>query len=412
MEIDSTLAWVAWAISVAGFTLASLGEASLASVRPERVQWLVAQRVPRAAALEVLFSTPMSPGGSLLLLKVLFLASSLLSISTLLSRLGSITLVALAVLSLLGLINTAARAMAAVYGERIALRIAVVVRRLELFLKPFLAAEAFVVHRLLEANADEADPANDVGSPGSRFSSDAELEPLDEREARMIRGVVRLDKTTAREIMVPSVDIVAAETGTSLDRLAEMMVNSGHSRIPIFQGSLDHVQGIVYARDIVGYLSRSSEASEALNPSIIRPARFIPETKTLEELLNEFQGEQVHIAIVIDEYGGVSGLVTIEDLLEEIVGEIEDEFDVGEPEIQLVGDAEFLMDARVSIDQLNELLDVVIEGEGFDTIGGFVYQRLGKIPSSGDSVDYDGFRIEVVSTLGRRLKKLRVTRQE
>ena len=226
----------------------------------------------------------------------------------------------------------------------------------------------------------------------------------------MIRGVVQLDKTTAREIMVPSVDIVAAETGTSLDRLAEIMVNSGHSRIPIFQGSLDHVQGIVYARDIVNY--RSREASGALSPSIIRPARFIPETKTLEELLNEFQEEQVHIAIVIDEYGGVSGLVTIEDLLEEIVGEIEDEFAVGEPEIQLVGDSEFLMDARVSIDQLNELLHVVIEGEGFDTIGGFVYQRLGKIPSSGDLVDYDGFRIEVVSTLGRRVKKVRVTRQE
>ena len=116
------------------------------------------------------------------------------------------------------------------------------------------------------------------------------------------------------------------------------------------------------------------------------------------------------IAIVIDEYGGVSGLVTIEDLLEEIVGEILDEFDVGEPEIETVSDNEFLMDARVGLDRFGELLHTALEGDGFDTVGGLVYQRLGKIPSSGDAVEYDGIRIEVISTIGRRLKMLRVTR--
>ena len=116
------------------------------------------------------------------------------------------------------------------------------------------------------------------------------------------------------------------------------------------------------------------------------------------------------MAIVVDEYGGVSGLVTIEDLLEEIVGEIQDEFDVGDPEVERVGDNQFVMDARVSIDQLQELMSVSVEGNGFDTLGGFVYQRLGKIPSPGDAVEYDGLRIEVISTIGRRLKKLRLTK--
>ena len=144
--------------------------------------------------------------------------------------------------------------------------------------------------------------------------------------------------------------------------------------------------------------------------SVTRPALFIPESKTLEELLNEFQDKRVHMAIVVDEYGGISGLVTIEDLLEEIVGEIQDEFDVGEPEIESISDDEYIVDARLGIDQLNDLMNVSVEGDGYDTLGGFVYERLGKIPSPGDTLDHDGLRIEVITTVGRRLKKLKVTR--
>ena len=145
--------------------------------------------------------------------------------------------------------------------------------------------------------------------------------------------------------------------------------------------------------------------------SILRPPLFIPESKSLEDLLSEFQNRRVHMAIVVDEYGGVSGLVTIEDLLEEIVGEILDEFDEGEPEIISLSDTEYMMDARTSIDDLNELLGLVVEGDGFDTLGGFVYQRLGKIPNPGDSMNYDGLKIEVISTTGRRLKRLKVTKR-
>ena len=143
-----------------------------------------------------------------------------------------------------------------------------------------------------------------------------------------------------------------------------------------------------------------------------RPVLFIPESKSLEELLDEFQAKRVHLAVVIDEYGGVSGIVTIEDLLEEIVGEIRDEFDVNEDisVMKPVGNNQYLIDARMSIDQLNEDLNSSVENDGFDTVGGFVFDRMGKIPVVGDTVTYDGIRIEVLSTVGRRLRTLRVTR--
>ena len=415
MESDSTFPWLALVVSLVGYSLAALGEASLASMRRDRIQWLVSQAVRGSLVLESLSSSPMGPAGALSLLKSVFFASSMLSgVALSIAWWGVdwrlISLVTVVVLALLGVIRTAAGALAAAYGEGIALRIAFVARILARILRPVLAVEAGALNRLLRANGEEFEAAREASPGDLGISIDADGEPLDEREVRMIRGVVQLDKTTAREIMVPRGAMVAAEVGTSLALLAEQMVESGHSRIPIYEGSLDRIQGIAYARDILGRLSRGEEPPGTVTHGVVRPALFIPEAKTLEELLNEFQERQLHIAIVIDEYGGVSGLVTIEDLLEEIVGEIKDEFEVGEPEIQPVSENEFLMDARVSIDQLYELLHVAVEDDGFDTVGGFVYQRLGKIPSSGDTVEYDGLKIEVISTVGRRLKRLRVVR--
>jgi CBS domain containing-hemolysin-like protein len=277
-------------------------------------------------------------------------------------------------------------------------------------LRPVLAAEAAIARRVVRVRGEEATDTGESVLDELSLSSDSNGEPLDEREARMIRGVVGLDQTTAREIMVPRVDMVAVELGAPLIKMIDQMLQSGHSRLPVHAGDLDHIEGIVYSRDLLGLLSRKAPPPQALDRDVIRSALFIPENKTLEELLNEFQERQLQIAIVVDEYGGVAGLVTIEDLLEEIVGEIHDEFDVDEPEIEVVSDREFLMDARVGIDQLFELLQVSVEGDGFDTVGGFVYERLGRIPSSGDVVEYDGLVIEVVSTVGRRLKKLRVTK--
>lgn len=415
MESDSTISWLVLAISIGGYVLVSVGWASLASVRREHVQWLMSEKEPGASALDELHTTPMGPGGVLSLLGALFLASGLLAGAALAAdwtgtRWSWIAWAAPPTLAVMAVTHVLSRAVAAASGERVALRSASLIRVLARLFSPILAVEAGVVLRMSRVSSENDDSSDEAKAVELGISVEASGEPLDEREVSMIRAVVQLDKTTAREIMVPRVDVVAAELGTSLDDMAAQMVESGHSRIPIFQDTLDHVQGIAYARDVLSSLSRENGGPRALMADVIRPALFIPESKTLEELLNEFQERRIHIAMVIDEYGGVSGMVTIEDLLEEIVGEIQDEFDVGGSEVQAVNENEFMMDARVSLDELNERFNVTVEGDGFDTVGGFVYQRLGKIPSSGDRVEYDGLMIEVVSTVGRRLKRLRVVR--
>ena len=415
MESDSTLPWLFFVVSLVAFWFASLGEAGVASVRREHVQRLVAEKVRGSRALEALFSSPIGPSYTLSLLKIVFLASGVLSAAAVaISYWGGswwmISLAGLVALALIVVAHTAAFDLSSARGERIALRAAPLAWRLDRVIRPVLSMEASALRRLFSAAGGQADSDPDAVSGEMGISDEANGKPLDEREARMIRGVVRLDQTTAREIMLPRGDMLAVELGTPLSELVEQMVDSGHSRVPVYSGSLDSVEGIAYSRDILGLLSRNERTLGTLTAEVIRPALFIPEAKNLEELLNEFQERQVHIAIVVDEYGGVSGLVTIEDLLEEIVGEINDEFDVDEPQVEVVGEREFLLDARLSLDQLGELLHVNVEGDGFDTVGGFVYHSLGKIPSSGDAVEYDGLRIEVVSTVGRRLKKLRVTR--
>jgi CBS domain containing-hemolysin-like protein len=312
-----------------------------------------------------------------------------------------------AALVVLGLVRGGAAVFASRYADTVTLRLRLPLR--------VLGAAA---HLLLRSSYVRIVPSLDRLSVDRNGSSPSEIgisldsngEPLDEHEVRMIRAVVRLDETVAREIMVPRVDMVAVDVEAPISSLAEYMVKSGHSRIPVYRDDLDHIEGIAYARDVLDRTLEGSDTSSTTVREMLRPALFTPESKTLEELLSEFQQRRMHMAIVVDEYGGVSGIVTIEDLLEEIVGEIQDEFDDAEPSVVALGDDEYLMEAGVGVDQLNELLNVSVDADGFDTLGGLVYQQQGRIPSPGDAVMYDGLRIEVVSTAGRRLKRLRVTR--
>ena len=417
MESDSLSSGIALALSLAGFAVVAIGEASISSVRRDRVQRLVSDGVRGSAALERVHSLPMGPVGALTLVRAFFFSAALISSAALvIAQMGvewlAIALVPLGVLLFLGAVYSVAVTLASASGEQIAVKIAAQVRALAWVLNPVLSTQVLLAKGTVGAANGEAESGPEMVSTEISLPLDSAGEPLDEREVRMIHGVVRLDKTTAREIMVPRVDMVAAEIGTPIAEMAEQMVTGGHSRVPVYKEDLDHIEGVAYARDVLRHLVQNKDTSAMLVESLIRPALFTPEYKTLEGLLNEFQQKRVHMAIVVDEYGGVSGLVTIEDLLEEIVGEIQDEFDLGEPEIETVGDSEFMIDARVGIDQLNELLNVSVEADGFDTLGGFVYHRLGKIPSPGDAVEYDGLRIEVVSTVGRRIKRLRVTRSK
>jgi CBS domain containing-hemolysin-like protein len=209
--------------------------------------------------------------------------------------------------------------------------------------------------------------------------------------------------------MVPRPDLVTIELSQSVSKAVSLMREAGHSRILAYEDSIDHVVGILHARDLLR-LAEPSESSVTIQ-DMLRPALFVPEGKRLDDLLREFQRQRAHMAVVVDEYGGTAGLVTLEDILEEIVGEIVDEFDEEEQEIQVVSDDEVIMDAKVNLSFLKEHFNVDVEGDGFDTIGGLVYNQLGKIPTAGDVAVTDGLRVEVLSTEGRRITKVRVHRE-
>ncbi len=231
---------------------------------------------------------------------------------------------------------------------------------------------------------------------------------IEEEERQMIRGVIKLVETTAREIMVPRIDIAAVEANATLEDVERVIVERGYSRIPLYEGSIDNIIGVIYAKDVLRCLSEGRRPI-ALR-EIARPPYFIPETKKVDELLTELRQNKIHMAIVVDEYGGTAGLVTTEDIIEVIVGEIEDEYDVAEAPIERVSEVEAILDARVGIDALNELFDLDLPNEDYDTVGGIIYAELGKVPVAGDEVEVDGIRLHVLSVIGRRIKKVRVTK--
>ncbi|MSQ41096.1 MAG: HlyC/CorC family transporter [Dehalococcoidia bacterium] len=231
--------------------------------------------------------------------------------------------------------------------------------------------------------------------------------PPDPEAIEMLRAVLNLDKTQVREILVPRVDMVAVEVNDPPSRVVELALAYGYSRIPLYEETVDQVVGIVYVRDLLRSLQEGGIEKVSLR-ELARPVLFVPESKRVYELLREFQEGRVHIAIVVDEYGGTAGLVTIEDILEEIVGEIEDEFQREQPKVEWVGEGEAIVDARLSLDDLKAQLEVEIEGEGFDTVGGFVYAHLGRVPNPGDQFTAEGVHVEVLSTTGRRIRRVKV----
>ncbi|OGO50817.1 MAG: hypothetical protein A2148_03870 [Chloroflexi bacterium RBG_16_68_14] len=227
-------------------------------------------------------------------------------------------------------------------------------------------------------------------------------------ELAMIRRIAGMVDRAVREIMVPRIDMVAAEADATVDDVLRLVTERGYSRIPLYEETIDNIVGVVYAKDLLKLLAAGRRSASLRE--IARPPYFIPEGKRVDELLTELREHKVHMAIVVDEYGGTAGLVTIEDVLEEIVGEIQDEYDREEVTIERLTDTEAILDARVSLDALNELFSLEIEGEDFDTVGGFVYHQLGRMPAPGDEVRANGLTLRVLSVLGRRIKKVRVTK--
>ena len=311
------------------------------------------------------------------------------------------------------------RTFALVDPETTGLRLAKPILALQWLLGPVawaLAAPSRALIRALGRNPDEheVDTAGDLLAVLDRTTVEGEEESLTE-ERRMMRGILAMSEQTVREVLSPRPDVTAVPADATVEEAMRVIVETGFSRIPVYRESLDHIVGVVYAKDLLRYLRVGQQGQQATSvTAIARAPYFVPESKRTDELLADLRRDKVHLAIVVDEYGGTAGVVTVEDLVEEIVGEIVDEYDPVEVDVLRVSDDEAIVDAGLPIDDLNELFGTEIEGEDFDTVGGLVLARLGRIAAPGDEATSEDGRLalRVLSVLGRRIKRVRVRRVE
>ena len=300
-------------------------------------------------------------------------------------------------------------------------------RTLEILLPPFDVAARFlhpltgVLVRLIAngrrdrpAPAEREEAAQEAREVAHAYPEAGEEQRLIEQdERRLLQSIVDFGDTLVREVMTPRPDIVAIRADATLEELRALFREQEYSRNPVYKENLDNIQGIVFVKDLIQLDEFPKIAHLRLQPDrpdLIRPATFVPETKRVAELLKEFQRKQVQLAIVVDEYGGTAGLVTIEDLLEEIVGEIRDEYDVETEPVIAEGPGSFVFSAKVNIDQVVERLGIPIEPEGFETVGGYVLTRVGRVPAVGETFELDGLVVEVLEADRRRIHKVRFRR--
>ena len=239
--------------------------------------------------------------------------------------------------------------------------------------------------------------------------SDQEEGGLEREERQMIYSIFQFGDTLAREIMVPRMDMLAFEVTTSLAQATDAFTQSGHSRVPVYENNIDNIIGLLYAKDLLHVMQNGQK--QAGIRELLRPAYFVPDTKKADALLTEMQAQRIHMAIVVDEYGGVSGLVTLEDIIEEIIGEIQDEYDLSEEElVHQEGPNEYVFLGRIDLDDFNEVMDSDVPKGESDTLAGFLYDHFGRVPHDGESIQTDGLLLTIEKVIGRRIRRVRAQR--
>lgn len=233
---------------------------------------------------------------------------------------------------------------------------------------------------------------------------------IEKAEREMIRSVLEFDETMVREIMVPRPDITAVEIDDPLRQALGLIIESGHSRIPVYEDEIDQIKGILYAKDLLAVWYNGKQDETTLR-DIMRPAHFVPETNSAEDMFKEFKQSNVHLAVVVDEYGSTAGVITIEDIVEEIVGDIRDEFDATEIiEFTQISENEYRVDAAINLYDFNQLVDAELPDEEHDTLGGFLYTQFGRVPEIGERLETNGLLLRIVSVEGVRIRTVHVTR--
>ena len=307
------------------------------------------------------------------------------------------------------------KSLALAHTESFALRLSGFIELLLGLLGPLVGALTAVttsVSRMLGAG-DQAQGVMSTQELSILVERGGEQGILEAEEEQMIQAVIELGDQRIHEVMVPRIAMVTLPASATTEEAIDKVIEGGHSRIPVYEDTIDEIVGILYAKDLLPFLKNSAGEPPALR-TLLRTPVFVPESMSVDNLLHEFQRRKVHIAIVLDEYGGTAGLVTIEDLLEEIVGEIQDEYDEEEPLIVRLTEDEARIDGRADVDDLAELFDVTLgleDEDQYDTVGGLIYHRIGGVPRPGDQVRVDGLTLTVETTAGRRVGKVLVVRE-
>ena len=374
--------------------------------------------MPRADLLESILERAEWYLSALLILKnaAVIVAACLTTILALsyAPRWGIVIAIVCLVLFVLFLCRLVPRAWASRDPERVALFLSKPTRWLGLVLYPFVRVFRGTTDLLIgDAEAQEAPKDAAALEAELRLFIDAGEEEgyIEEDEREMIASIFEFDETLVREIMVPRIDMIALEVETSVDEALNVIVETGYSRIPIYEGAIENIVGVLNAKDLLAHFRDNKDPTGELR-DLLRPAHFVPETNKVGEVLEELQRERIQMAIVVDEYGGTAGLVTVEDALEEIVGEIEDEYDTAEAFFERIGDHEAIFNARMDLDDVNRMMDTHLPTVDSDTLGGLIYSLLGGVPKVGDEVVLDGVKITVLSLSGRRIHKVRVVKEE
>jgi CBS domain containing-hemolysin-like protein len=394
---------------VAAFAAAA--ETSLTSVSRLRMRSLAEEGSRRAHRVVALHNDPNSYLSTILTLNtgavtMATAAATLLAVSGGV-HLSDALVTGLLTAFLLVFCEIGPKSLALRFNERFALTLAAPVEALTVALRPVVALLTAAATLLVRTAARGAVPRPFVTEEELRLLMvvGEQQGVVEQEERQMMMGVLEMTDKAVREVMVPRVDVVGAEVDKTVAEVIDLVMQHGHSRIPVYEDTIDNIVGVVYAKDLLKNDDQDREVR-----ALARQAYFTPEAKKVGELLHEMQVRKVHIAIVVDEYGGTAGIVTMEDLFEEIVGPIRDEYDIAEQEeVQFLSDCEVLMSARVSIDDAREILHLDIEDTEADSIGGLVYERLGEIPKPGATVMVGEARITVEAVRRQSIRTLRVT---
>ena len=297
------------------------------------------------------------------------------------------------------------RALVSVRPEGSALLLVRLYAVVDVLFRPF----TWLVRRLLTRISEDASSDFVAAEEFKAVSEESEETPrLEDEKRELLHSIFEFGGTTAKEVMVPRIDMIMAEASTPRREILDLVAEHGHSRIPVYEESVDKIIGVVHVKQLIE--SGRLVADDTPVREFVRPVMFVPESKKIDELLREFQERKSHLTIVVDEYGGTAGMATLEDVLEELVGEIEDETDTEETLFEVQPDGSYLVAAKIDLDDLNEQLSLHLPTENSDTLGGFIYELVGKVPTAGEKVDYNGLRFRIERVHGQRIVRVRIER--